>query len=340
MSQYPESVNSLLLQALLCVSHNGKITDAILTGFGGCFEMLKNFGYHVSGASPASMVSSLRAAVLATMNQLAPPAPVSVGGFFAVGIVNRACVSLQAVVRRKVVSLSRLGALDYSASLASRVHGLKTRAAAALLPDQVQTPAPGPDPTPAPLSEDILLSLKSTRDLHMSKAPGNDLHVAVASSKSEDAPGSQIPTLHAAELASGPIATDEEVRRKKLALHQQVRCPLVLYVTFYIVKIFCVLLLRCSRISRDSSGCIIASCCWNGIGERSLWILSRSSNSSSSSSSLMINRGRSSKRNIMRSSSSSSSSPIMIQRSKTPCLLPKSAAQSEALLLQRRPIHK
>ena len=43
------SVNMLLLQTLLCVSHDGKVTDPMLTGFGGAFEMLKNFGLHVSG---------------------------------------------------------------------------------------------------------------------------------------------------------------------------------------------------------------------------------------------------------------------------------------------------
>ncbi len=49
--QYPESVNALLLQAMLCVSHNGTIADPILTGFGGCFEMLKNFGFNISGSA-------------------------------------------------------------------------------------------------------------------------------------------------------------------------------------------------------------------------------------------------------------------------------------------------
>jgi hypothetical protein len=49
--QYPDSVNALLIQAMLCVSHNGTIADPILTGFGGCFEMLKNFGFNISGSA-------------------------------------------------------------------------------------------------------------------------------------------------------------------------------------------------------------------------------------------------------------------------------------------------
>jgi hypothetical protein len=222
-------VNALLLQALLCVSHNGTITDAVLTGFGGCFEILKNFGYHISGASPASMMSSLRAAALLSMSHRAPPAPQSVGGFFAVGIVKRACVTLQAAMRCKLVLQSRRGAPDHSAALASRVKLLKTRASAAL--DQEQPPIPASFPAPVSRREDASLLFTSTRGLHLSKAPSEEPHTAFTGFPSSLASVNRIDDLHTVQpsrevaAANGENAQTEEDRLKnKIALHQQVRC--------------------------------------------------------------------------------------------------------------------
>jgi hypothetical protein len=47
--QYPGNVNALVAHALLCVSQKENMIGSVSTGFDQCFEMLKNFGFLISG---------------------------------------------------------------------------------------------------------------------------------------------------------------------------------------------------------------------------------------------------------------------------------------------------
>ena len=221
---------------MLCVSHNGKISDPILTGLGGCFEMLKNFGFNISGSfvlqpnhplcnnidvcagiSPVSMMSSVRTAAMALMSQRSPPKPQSCGGVFAVGIVKRACVDLQAVLRRKNVIAMR-HAPNHTSAIAGRMEALKRRAAAAdgATASHVELPLA--------FQTEKLLQLQSTRDMHLSKAPNAETSEESPSVVSAEQQQQQQQQQHG-ELqmsdASQEIRQQEQLQRKLLA-HQQV----------------------------------------------------------------------------------------------------------------------
>ncbi len=57
--QYPENLNALVAQALLCVSLNENGFGTVLTGFDQCVEMLKSFGFVISGIIPVAASSIL-----------------------------------------------------------------------------------------------------------------------------------------------------------------------------------------------------------------------------------------------------------------------------------------
>jgi hypothetical protein len=102
------------------------------------------------------------------MTQRAPPPPAACGGVFVVGIVNRACVALQAVIRWKVVASKRSMAVNQSSVISERLLSLKKRAAAAAA---AESPIPDSSSVSSPVPGDYLLLLKSSRDLHLSKPP-------------------------------------------------------------------------------------------------------------------------------------------------------------------------
>jgi hypothetical protein len=261
--QHPANVNALLLQALLCVSHNAKITNPVLTGLGGCFEMLRNFGFHISGkiapshnrchhcfetvagASHASMTSSLRTAALALMSQRAPPTPKTSGGVFAVGIVNRSCVQIQAAMRCKLVCSKWSGLNDQTTAIAERLAALKQRASGGLVHAH-HTTALAHQTAAASVAGSKPITAGAARDGHMSKPPVDDVPVEVTGVSDEQ--NSRQNDGHAAAgnthgVGFAVAVSVEEQRKQKHALHQQVaqdsacgalRCC-VLYFMFYIL---------------------------------------------------------------------------------------------------------
>lgn len=185
------------------------------------------------------MTASLRVAVLALMSQRAPPPPRQSGGVFAVGVVNRACIQLQATFRCKIVSSQRLGENDNTRSLAGRLELLKKRATVS---DSLVRISPSVAEAAA---GDHFTLMKTARDLHLSKAPVEDTPARTParrlSSSNElelqqlggrDRAPSDIELSSAAVVQNGASNTSdvvaqggaltEEQRLRKFAAHQQV----------------------------------------------------------------------------------------------------------------------
>jgi hypothetical protein len=185
------------------------------------------------------MTASLRVAALALMSQRAPPPPRHSGGVFAVGLVNRACIQLQAAFRCKIISSQRLGEKDNTRSLAGRLELLKKRATVSdslvrILPSVAEAAA-----------GDHFTLMKTTRDLHLSKAPVEDASARTTArrlSSSDELElqqlGGRERALSDVELSSDAVeqngasttsdvvaqsgALTEEQRLRKFAAHQQV----------------------------------------------------------------------------------------------------------------------